>query len=123
VSRGSFLPSPDVDSTVIRLDIMTSPRLTRTVKTFFKVVRAAFSMRRKTILNCLSAGLSVSKEQASQVLERAGVPVSARAEQLSMDQLRRLRTLCKRDKENRFRVAEAGSFYSSRLDSSLSLIR
>lgn len=86
VSRGSFLPSPDVDSTVIRLDIHDKPAVDADCKTFFKVVRAAFSMRRKTILNCLSAGLSVSKEQASQVLERAGVPVSARAEQLSMDQ-------------------------------------
>ncbi len=86
VSRGSFLPSPDVDSTVIRLDVHDEPAVDADCKTFFKVVRAAFSMRRKTILNCLSTGLSVSKEQASQVLERAGVPVSARAEQLSMEQ-------------------------------------
>ena len=86
VSRGSFLPSPDVDSTVIRLDIHDKPAVDADCKIFFKVVRAAFSMRRKTILNCLSTGLSVSKEQAAQVLECAGVPASARAEQLSMEQ-------------------------------------
>ncbi len=86
VSRGSFLPSPDVDSTVIRLDIHEKPAVDADCKTFFKVVRAAFSMRRKTILNCLSTGLSISKERAAQVLERAEVPPTARAEQLSMEQ-------------------------------------
>ncbi len=86
VSRGSFLPSPDVDSTVIRLDIHEKPAVDADCKTFFKVVRAAFSMRRKTILNGLSTGLSISREQAAQALERAGVPSTARAEQLSMEQ-------------------------------------
>lgn len=56
VSRGSFLPSPDVDSAVIRLDIRREPPVDPgDEKTFFRVVRAAFSMRRKTLLNCLSA--------------------------------------------------------------------
>lgn len=86
VSRGSFLPSPDVDSAVIRLDIHETPAVEADCKTFFKVVRGAFSMRRKTILNCLSAGLSLPKATVSELLERAGVPKSARAEQLSMEQ-------------------------------------
>lgn len=86
VSRGSFMPSPDVDSTVIRLDVHQRPAVDADCKTFFKVVRGAFSMRRKTILNCLSSGLSLPKADVSAVLERAGVPASARAEQLSMEQ-------------------------------------
>lgn len=86
VSRGSFMPSPDVDSTVIRLDVHEKPAVDADCRTFFKVVRGAFSMRRKTILNCLSAGLSLPKQTVADVLERAGVPASARAEQLSMEQ-------------------------------------
>ena len=86
VSRGSFMPSPDVDSSVIRLDIHEKPAVDADCQTFFRVVRGAFSMRRKTILNCLSSGLSLPKEKISAVLERAGVPSSARAEQLTMEQ-------------------------------------
>lgn len=86
VSKGSFLPAPKVDSTVIRLDILESPSVNVPAKPFFAVVRAAFSMRRKTLLNCLSAGLSLSKEQAAAGLEKANVPAHARAEQLSMEQ-------------------------------------
>ena len=62
------------------------PAVDADCRTFFKVVRGAFSMRRKTILNCLSAGLSLPKQTVADVLERAGVPASARAEQLSMEQ-------------------------------------
>lgn len=86
VSKGSFLPAPKVDSAVIRLDILESPSVNVPAKPFFAVVRAAFSMRRKTLLNCLSAGLSLSKEQAAAGLEKANVPAHARAEQLSMEQ-------------------------------------
>lgn len=87
VSRGSFLPSPDVDSTVIRLDIRSAPAVDAgEPAVFFKVVRAAFSMRRKTLLNCLSSGLGLSKGNTSALLARAGVPSGARAEQLSMEQ-------------------------------------
>lgn len=86
VSKGSFLPAPKVDSAVIRMDILKSPSVNAPVKAFFAVVRAAFSMRRKTLLNCLSSGLSLSKEQAAAGLEKANVPGNARAEQLSMEQ-------------------------------------
>lgn len=86
VSKGSFLPAPKVDSAVIRLDILESPSVNVPAKPFFAVVRAAFSMRRKTLLNCLSSGLSLSKEQAAAGLEKANVPAHARAEQLSIEQ-------------------------------------
>ena len=86
VSKGSFLPAPKVDSAVIRLDILESPPVNAPAKAFFAVVRAAFSMRRKTLLNCLASGLSLSKEQVVTGLEKANVPSNARAEQLSMEQ-------------------------------------
>ena len=53
---------------------------------FFRVVKAAFSQRRKTLPNTLNAGLAIPKQQALDLLERAGVASNLRAEQLSMQQ-------------------------------------
>ncbi len=87
VSRGSFLPAPDVDSCVIRLDVRQEPPVKLAdEKRFFQVVRGAFSQRRKTLSNCLSSSLSLPKSEANALLERAGVPSTARAEQLSLQQ-------------------------------------
>lgn len=87
VSRGSFMPAPDVDSTVIRLDILKQPAVdVKREEDFFRVVKAAFSQRRKTLSNTLSSGLSMNKTQIAELLERAGVASNLRAEQLSMQQ-------------------------------------
>lgn len=87
VSRGSFMPAPDVDSTVIRLDIRKQPAVdVKREEDFFRVVKAAFSQRRKTLSNTLSSGLSMNKTQIAELLERAGVASNLRAEQLSMQQ-------------------------------------
>lgn len=87
VSRGSFLPAPEVDSTVIRLDVRDRPPVeVGSEEQFFKVVRAAFSQRRKTLPNTLSAGLGIPKAQAIEMLEKAGIPTNLRAEQLTLDQ-------------------------------------
>ena len=87
VSRGSFMPAPDVDSTVIRLDIRKEPAVqVEKEENFFRVVKAAFSQRRKTLANTLSSGLSISKAQATELLNRAGVASNLRAEQLSIQQ-------------------------------------
>ncbi|HJB25064.1 MAG TPA: 16S rRNA (adenine(1518)-N(6)/adenine(1519)-N(6))-dimethyltransferase RsmA [Firmicutes bacterium] len=87
VSRGSFLPAPDVDSTVIRLDLLSHPPIDIPDEgSFFQVVKAAFSQRRKTLSNSLTSGLSISKQAAVELLEAAEIPLNARAEQLSMEQ-------------------------------------
>lgn len=86
VSRGSFMPAPDVDSAVIRLDVRRTPPVDAGApENFFRVVKAAFSMRRKTMLNCMAGGLSLPKEQAREMLLAAGVPENARAEQLDLE--------------------------------------
>ena len=85
VSAGSFMPAPKVDSAVIRLDIREDPPVEVDEKTFFKVVKAAFSQRRKVISNSLSSGLKLSKDKINGILERAGVPANARAEKLSLE--------------------------------------
>lgn len=90
VSRGSFMPAPNVDSTVIRLTMRRDTRLPAdTEKQLFRVIRAAFEQRRKTLNNSLKTG-GFSKEQIAAALEAADIPPTARAEQLTMEQFVRL---------------------------------
>lgn len=85
VSRGSFLPAPQVDSAVIRLRVRKCPPVKpRSEQALFAVVRAAFSQRRKTLPNALQSGLHISKGQAAGALEACGVPARARAEELTL---------------------------------------
>ena len=92
VSRGSFMPSPNVDSTVIRLDIRENPAVeVSDEKKFFKMVKAAFAQRRKTALNSISSGMGLSKTQVADALRASGLDENVRAEKLTMQELA---TLC-----------------------------
>lgn len=86
VSRGSFLPAPNVDSAVIRLRIRkTPPCAVQDEKQLFTLIRAAFGQRRKTLPNALcTAGFSKAQNLAA--LQAAGIPENARAEQLTLPQ-------------------------------------
>ena len=87
VSRGSFLPPPNVDSAVIRLDLRREPPVQVADEAwFFRVSRAAFAQRRKTAANSISASLGLPKAQVEAALGAAGIPGAARAEQLSLEQ-------------------------------------
>lgn len=91
VSRGSFMPAPDVDSAVIRLDIRGTPAVSPLDEGFFfRVIRAGFSQRRKTLANALSSGLSLPKEQIFSAMEHASILPTARAEQLRLEDFCRL---------------------------------
>lgn len=85
VSAGSFMPAPKVDSAVLRLNIRKEPPVKTDEAAFFRVVKAAFSQRRKVISNSLSAGLGLDKSAVSDMLSNAGVAANARAEQLSLE--------------------------------------
>lgn len=88
VSSGSFMPAPRVDSAVIKLDISDKPEVqVVNEKIFFKVVKSAFAQRRKTILNSISAGFSISKNDMAETLKKSNVAENLRAEQLSMQQI------------------------------------
>ena len=87
VARGSFYPAPEVDSAVIRLDIRREPAVkVENEALLFRVIRGAFSQRRKTVLNSLSSALELPKGEAEAMLERAAVPSTARAEALTLEQ-------------------------------------
>lgn len=87
VSRGSFLPAPNVDSCVIRLDLHPTPPVNVTnERRFFALIKAAFGQRRKTASNSISAGLGIPKSTVSDALKTLGFPPSIRAEQLTLEQ-------------------------------------
>ncbi len=88
VSRGSFMPAPNVDSAVIRLDIRKEvPVEVTDEKFFFSMVRSAFSQRRKTASNGISSGLGMPKQKVIEAVENAGLPATVRAESLTMEEL------------------------------------
>lgn len=85
VSRGSFMPAPNVDSAVIRLDIDTKPRVnSKSEKMFFKVVKAAFAQRRKTVVNSISATMGIDKSVIIDILTENNLSETIRAEKLTL---------------------------------------
>ncbi len=93
VSRGSFLPAPKVDSSVIRLRLHDNPPCEIADEAlFFRLVHAAFGQRRKTLPNSLGAA-GYTKEQIVTVLQSAGLSPTARAEELTLTQFAALTKL------------------------------
>lgn len=91
VSRGSFMPAPNVDSAVIRLNVSKEPRIAvKDEKLFFKMVKSAFAQRRKTISNSVTSGLGFSKDDFKIACENAGISPTARAEALTLEELGKL---------------------------------
>ncbi|MBX6352683.1 MAG: 16S rRNA (adenine(1518)-N(6)/adenine(1519)-N(6))-dimethyltransferase RsmA [Thermoflavifilum sp.] len=85
VHPGAFLPPPDVESSVVKLSILPSPAVAvRDESLFFRVVRAAFGTRRKTLLNALAGGLGADKATVRGWLASAGVAPDRRGETLSL---------------------------------------
>ena len=88
VSRGSFMPAPNVDSCVIRLDVNSSPAVeTADEAFFFKVIKAAFSQRRKTLANSLSSSLKADKSIITAAVEKAGLRADIRPEKLTLEEM------------------------------------
>ena len=94
VPRDSFLPPPKVNSEVIQLTIRKEPPVkVENEEFFFKLVKAAFSQRRKTAENSISAGLGINKNIVAEALEKAGLERTVRAEKLTMEDFANLEKL------------------------------
>ena len=88
VSRGSFMPPPNVDSCVVQFELRDkTPQGVSDEEFFFKVARGAFSQRRKTLCNSVSSALCIDKSITAAAIELAGLDPSVRPEKLSMQQL------------------------------------
>ncbi len=92
-----FIPAPKVTSAVVRMVPRPAPPEVDDPAHFFRVVKAAFALRRKTLLNSLSAGLGGQREEIAQAIAACGLPPDVRGERLSIPQFaqlsRRLRGL------------------------------
>ena len=94
VPAGAFFPAPSVDSAVLAIDIYPEPLIPQEhLESFFKLIKAGFSQKRKTLRNSLSSGLAIPSAAAADLLERAGIDPQRRAETLSIEEWHRLAIL------------------------------
>ncbi len=87
VDRSSFMPPPNVDSAVIKLNILSEPPIkVKDEKKFFALVKAGFAQRRKTLLNTVSNSLNIPKNDLREALQHLGIKETVRGEELTMEQ-------------------------------------
>lgn len=86
VPASAFVPPPKVDSAVLKFEICDKPNIeVKDEKMFFKVVKASFAQRRKTLLNCLTNGnFGLSKQEISDKLTSIGIAPTVRGETLGL---------------------------------------
>ena len=92
VPNTSFIPSPEVDSEVIKLNIRKSPPVKiDNEKLFFNVIKASFMQRRKTLSNGLvNGGIVKNKAKAIEILKNMGLEENVRGEELTLEQFANL---------------------------------
>lgn len=87
VQAALFSPPPKVDSQILVLTRRAEPLFPSVdPKQFFRLVKAGFSQKRKTLVNSLSGGLAIGRDDAKELLERAGIDPGRRAQTLSLDE-------------------------------------
>jgi 16S rRNA (adenine1518-N6/adenine1519-N6)-dimethyltransferase len=83
----AFYPMPKVDSAVLVIDIYSTPLIQeKDLNAFFRLIRAGFSQKRKTLRNSLSSGLHIPPSDAAELLKRARIDPQRRAESLSLSE-------------------------------------
>lgn len=88
VGRECFMPSPKVDSSVIKIKLYDEPKYTvKNEKRFFSLVKGIFAQRRKTLVNSLSNSVGVSKAEIQNALSKMGLEPTVRAENLTMEEI------------------------------------
>ncbi|KPL79052.1 hypothetical protein ADN00_03995 [Ornatilinea apprima] len=85
IPAGAFYPAPKVDSATLRVDLYPQPLIpTDQIEVFFRLAKAGFSQKRKTLRNAMSGGLALPREQVEQFLANANIDPQRRAETLSI---------------------------------------
>jgi 16S rRNA (adenine1518-N6/adenine1519-N6)-dimethyltransferase len=85
IPAGAFYPPPKVDSAVVKIDLYDqSPIPENLIPALFRLAKAGFGQKRKTLRNALAAGLGCPKENAENLLAAAGIDPQRRAETLSL---------------------------------------
>ena len=87
IPASAFHPAPKVDSAILRIDIYNDSLVpAEMLKTFFKLTKAGFGQKRKTLRNSLSAGLHIPTIESEALLTSAGIDFMRRAETLSIEE-------------------------------------
>jgi len=87
----AFFPVPKVDSAILSVEIYSQPLIRpELLDTFFKLIKAGFGQKRKTLRNSLSAGLYITPAAAEELLTSVGIDSKRRAETLSIEEWERL---------------------------------
>lgn len=87
VSKDCFIPSPKVDSAVIKLEVLNSPKIkVLDEELFFKVVKASFLQKRKTLINSLSNSGIADKDFLEKMLTNLNIDLRIRAEKLTLEE-------------------------------------
>ena len=98
IAAEAFFPAPKVDSAVLCLDVYPEPQIKiELLETFFKLIKAGFSQKRKTLRNSLSSGLHISPNDAADLLTKSDIDPMRRAETLSIPEWQRLCEIIKSD--------------------------
>ena len=91
IPAGAFYPAPDVDSAALRIDLYGEPLIPAPqIDLFFRLAKAGYGQKRKTLRNALSAGMGWGGEKTAELLETAGIDPRRRAETLSIAEWRAL---------------------------------
>ena len=90
----SFNPSPAVDSVIIQFARKNLDASNEEIRDFFELVRACFKQRRKTIYNNLKEYVD-DGNKATEILEKANIPVNKRAQELTIDELKQIHEVMK----------------------------
>ena len=86
-----FVPPPKVDSAVVKMAFRDKPAVeVKDEEMFFRTVKAAFSQRRKTLLNCLAANFPINKSDLTQIMESVDISPSRRGETLLLEEFAKL---------------------------------
>lgn len=94
VDRSSFMPPPNVDSAVIRLDILNEPPVkVKDEKFFFSIIKGCFAQRRKTLVNTISNTMNIEKSKILSAIEAIGEEPTVRGETLTLEKLAELSDL------------------------------
>lgn len=102
IPAGAFYPPPQIDSATLRVDIHPNPRIpAHQLDAFFRLAKAGFSQKRKTLRNALSAGLAWSAIKTEDLLHKTGIDPMRRAETLSIEEWASLTSVFLEEKKPR----------------------
>ena len=89
--NSSFIPEPDVESTVIKLNIRKKPVIeTENEEKLFKLIKLAFMQRRKTLINAISNSGLLEKNKIKEILNQLGIDERVRGEELKIEDFKNI---------------------------------